>query len=153
VPQQASTDQDTHAQQDATQGLPADNSACCTALDTAVPPLHTLSALLACSLSAIYNKPALDVIELTDAFEHAFAAATSKPDAQSSLKEPKLFCKAMSSPDTDKWYKAAAAEMQAHLKSSTWELVKLPAGQKAIGSKWVFKVKRNANSSVECYKA
>jgi hypothetical protein len=32
------------------------------------------------------------------------------------------------------------------------ELVKLPPGCKAIGSQWVFKVKRNTNGSVECYK-
>jgi hypothetical protein len=37
--------------------------------------------------------------------------------------------------------------------TSTWELVKLPPGRKAIGSKWVFKVKRNADSSIERYKA
>jgi hypothetical protein len=43
--------------------------------------------------------------------------------------------------------------MQAHIKNGTWELVKLPPRRKAIGSKWVFKVKRNANSSIKCYKA
>jgi hypothetical protein len=31
--------------------------------------------------------------------------------------------------------------------------VKLPAGQKAIGSKWVFKIKRNVNGSIEHSKA
>jgi hypothetical protein len=43
--------------------------------------------------------------------------------------------------------------MEAHLKNSTWELVKLLLGRKGIGFKWVFKVKRNPNSTVECYKA
>jgi hypothetical protein len=43
--------------------------------------------------------------------------------------------------------------MQAHLDNGTWELVKLPAGRKAIGSKWVFKIKRNTDGSIECYKA
>jgi hypothetical protein len=44
-------------------------------------------------------------------------------------------------------------EMEAHLENSTWELVKLPHGRKAIESKWVFKVKRNPDGTVERYKA
>jgi hypothetical protein len=59
----------------------------------------------------------------------------------------------MSGPDADMWYKAAAIEMQAHLDNGTWELVTLPAGRKAIGSKWVFKIKRKADGSIKRYKA
>jgi hypothetical protein len=59
----------------------------------------------------------------------------------------------MQRPDANLWYKATVKEMQAHIENSTWELVKLLPGRKAIGSKWVFKVKRNANSSVKRYKA
>jgi hypothetical protein len=44
-------------------------------------------------------------------------------------------------------------EMEVHLENGTWELVKLPPGRKAIGSKWVFKVKRNPDGTVERYKA
>jgi hypothetical protein len=41
-------------------------------------------------------------------------------------------------------------KMEAHLeKNSTWELVKLPRGRKAIGSKWVFKVRCNPDGIVE----
>ena len=42
--------------------------------------------------------------------------------------------------------------MLAHLKNGTWELVPLPDGKKAIGSRWVFKIKRNADGSIERYK-
>jgi hypothetical protein len=59
----------------------------------------------------------------------------------------------MSGPDADKWYEAGMAEMQAHFENGTWQLVQLPAGRKAIGSKWVFKIKRNADGSVERFKA
>jgi hypothetical protein len=59
----------------------------------------------------------------------------------------------MQRPNADLWYQAAVKEMEAHIENGTWELVKLPPGCKAIGSRWVFKVKRNADGSVERYKA
>ena len=37
-------------------------------------------------------------------------------------------------------------------KNKTWELTRLPAGCKAIGCKWVYKVKCNAKGAIECYK-
>ena len=47
--------------------------------------------------------------------------------------------------------------MQEELKSisdnETWELMDLPEGRKAIGSKWVYKVKYNQDGSVARYKA
>jgi hypothetical protein len=121
------------------------------ALETSVSPLLSFDALIAQGLSSVYNNDA--VFQLTDAFEHAFHATALKVTSPSGATEPKSFCKAMAGPDADQWYQAAAAEMQAHLKNGTWELVKLPAGQNAIGSKWVFKVKHNADGSVERYKA
>ena len=50
------------------------------------------------------------------------------------------------------WHKAAVDEIQSLVDNGTFELVKLPPGHKAIGSRWVFKVKRNADGSVERYK-
>jgi hypothetical protein len=55
-------------------------------------------------------------------------------------------------PDANLWYQAAVKAMETHIKNGIWELVKLPPSRKAIGSQWVFKVKRNADGSVECYK-
>jgi hypothetical protein len=59
----------------------------------------------------------------------------------------------MQHPDADLWYQAAVKEMEVHIKNGTWELIKLPPGRKVIGSRWVFKVKCNADGSVERYKA
>jgi hypothetical protein len=115
---------------------PAPHFTCCTALNTSVSP--PLSLLIVQGLSSVYDNDA--VFELTDAFEHAFHTAALRVTSPSGATEAKLFCKAMAGPDTNQWYQAAAAEMQAHLENGTWELVKLPAGRKAIGSKWVFKV-------------
>jgi hypothetical protein len=37
--------------------------------------------------------------------------------------------------------------------NATWELVTLPKNKKAIGCKWVYKVKHNVDGSVSRYKA
>ena len=45
------------------------------------------------------------------------------------------------------------AEFNWHLENGTWEVVELSDGQKAIGSKWVYKKKYNADGTLERYKA
>eukprot|EP00253_Pinus_taeda_P011241 PITA_11241 len=44
-------------------------------------------------------------------------------------------------------------EIGAIEKSKTWELVDLPEGKKAIGVKWVYKPKRNAEGKIDRHKA
>ncbi|VVT44812.1 uncharacterized protein SAPINGB_P000542 [Magnusiomyces paraingens] len=51
------------------------------------------------------------------------------------------------------WLEACVIEMSSLKRNGTWELVDLPPGRKAINSKWVFKVKRKADGSIERYKA
>jgi hypothetical protein len=85
--------------------------------------------------------------------EHAYQTALASAGAAGSPGDPKTFKEAMASPDADKWYEAMVTEMQAHVENGTWELVELPRGRKAIGSKWVFKIKRAADGSVDRYKA
>ena len=51
------------------------------------------------------------------------------------------------------WVKACEDEIASIEKNHTWLLVDLPVGAKPIGLKWVFKVKRNPDGSVNKYKA
>ncbi len=44
-------------------------------------------------------------------------------------------------------------EMESIQKNEVWDLVKLPEGRKAVGSKWVFKQKLDGDGVVERYKA
>ena len=44
-------------------------------------------------------------------------------------------------------------EITSLVANGTWQPVRLPEGRKAIGCRWVFKVKKNADGSVERYKA
>ena len=48
---------------------------------------------------------------------------------------------------------AMEQEYQALLKNDTWRLVPPKSGVNIIDSKWVFKVKRHADGSIEWYKA
>ena len=44
-------------------------------------------------------------------------------------------------------------EYEALMKNHTWDLVPLPPNKKAIGCKWVFRVKENAYGSINKFKA
>ena len=69
------------------------------------------------------------------------------------LTEPTTVKDALSSPDKAKWMSAMEKEIESLRKTDVWELVDLPNGRKAVGSKWVFKIKTDAEGSVERLKA
>ncbi|KAG8484431.1 hypothetical protein CXB51_022868 [Gossypium anomalum] len=50
------------------------------------------------------------------------------------------------------WSAAAHAEYAALLANHTWDIVPLPTGRRAVGCKWIFKLKRNAGGSIARYK-
>jgi hypothetical protein len=66
------------------------------------------------------------------------------------MEEPTSFREAVDDPN---WVLAMESEMQSICKNGTWELATLPPGQKAIGLKWIFKLKKNANGEVVKHKA
>ena len=67
--------------------------------------------------------------------------------------EPKTFQEALTRPDADLWTQAALEELEAHQRNGTWSRTQLPKGASAIGCRWVLKVKRNTDGSIERYKA
>lgn len=67
--------------------------------------------------------------------------------------EPSTFQEATSSSDAHLWIAAMQEEIEALHKNKTWDLVPLPHGRKAIGNKWVYKIKRNSDDQVERYRA
>uniref|UniRef100_A0AAV1VF38 Reverse transcriptase Ty1/copia-type domain-containing protein n=1 Tax=Peronospora matthiolae TaxID=2874970 RepID=A0AAV1VF38_9STRA len=66
---------------------------------------------------------------------------------------PTTFKSAMESSDAVKWKEACDSEMESLRKTKTWDLVPLPKGRKAIGNRWVFRVKENQAGEVERFKA
>ena len=70
-----------------------------------------------------------------------------------SIPEPTSYKQSQLSSDRDSWHKACEEEMEAHWLNGTWEVVKLPPGKHAIGSRWFLKVKFNADGSLDRYMA
>jgi len=60
---------------------------------------------------------------------------------------------ALASPDNVKWQNAMEREVELLHANKVWDLVEIPEERKAVGSKWVFKLKTGADGSVERYKA
>ena len=73
--------------------------------------------------------------------------------ASNQLIEPTTVEEALASTDKDKWLDAVEKEMESLHGNDVWDLVELPKNRKAVGSKWVFKLKVGADGSVEQHKA
>ena len=67
--------------------------------------------------------------------------------------DPRTVKEALASPDAEKWKQAMNLEMEAMQSNNVWSLVKQPADQKVVGSKWIFKRKLDSDGSVCSYKA
>ncbi|CAL1397617.1 unnamed protein product [Linum trigynum] len=64
--------------------------------------------------------------------------------------EPTLLHQALADP---RWHAAMTAEFRALLSNNTWTLVPRPADTNIVGSRWVFRIKRNPDGSVDRFKA
>ena len=69
------------------------------------------------------------------------------------LNEPTSMTEALASPERAKWMDAMDKEMNSLHMNDVWDLVKLPKDRKAVGSKWVFKLKVGSDGQVERHKA
>ena len=67
--------------------------------------------------------------------------------------EPRNINEALNCPNKEKWIYAMKEEMESMKSNQVWELVDLPKGRRAIGNKWVLKIKRKADGSIERHKA
>lgn len=66
------------------------------------------------------------------------------------IEEPNTYSEAIKEPS---WEQAMKVEMDSIERNNTWNLVELPTGHKAVGLKWVYKLKRDTNGEVTKYKA
>ena len=89
-----------------------------------------------------------------DATPQAFWQASANiVEGSADLSEPTTFKDAVGGQDQVHWRKAICAELDSMKLRGVFRATKLPAGQHTIGTKWVFKIKRKADGSIEKYKA
>lgn len=71
------------------------------------------------------------------------------------MTEPKSYREAMRRPPEEaaQWQKAAADELESLIEHGVYELVPRPEGRTPIGNRWVFRIKKNADGTVERLKA
>ena len=70
-----------------------------------------------------------------------------------SIGEPRTHKQAVRGPHRVQWEQAMQDELDSIKANDTYTLVPLPAGRQAIGCKWVYKIKRHADGSIDRYKA
>jgi hypothetical protein len=67
--------------------------------------------------------------------------------------EPTFHRQVISRPNADLWQSAVEAELDAHWHNHTWDILYRPTNTIIVDSKWVFKIKRISDRSVDKFKA
>ena len=70
-------------------------------------------------------------------------------DLTADINEPRNISEAWSCEYSEQWKDATNSEYSSLIENGTWELVPLPEGKNAVGSRWVFKVKRDGDGCVQ----
>ena len=81
--------------------------------------------------------------------ERAMAAAISYHEGM----EPQTLQEMYKRPDRLQWEEAMKVEIEKLKKWKTWKVVPKPEGVNIVGSKWVFKLKKDANGNVTSHRA
>lgn len=106
---------------------------------TGLPPqFHSTS-----NHASAFFPDALHYDSFSPAYTHFLGNVTKIP-------EPHSYAQVATHPE---WYTVMATEIAALEANDTWYIVLLPAHQKQVGCKWIFKVKYQANGDMERYKA
>src|SRR6266853_5580894 len=105
------------------------------------------------------QRASVGVVEIEEkgtmkARRHAYYEALLAAESTNLHNEPIDVNDAKQRPDWSKWKAAMQEELDSLERNGTYEQVsELPAGRKAIGCKWVFKLKLNPDNSIARYKA
>jgi Reverse transcriptase (RNA-dependent DNA polymerase) len=85
---------------------------------------------------------------------------TRKPTAEhasvaqaDTTNDPRTYAEAMARPDAAEWEVACSDEKRAFEHMGVYEIVPRPTDRKVVGSKWVFRIKRGPDGSIQKYKA
>ena len=91
---------------------------------------------------------------LPEAFVTALSLTALQDPVNNALRpDPQSYTEAMKSPDSRKWVEAIQAEYDSLMENGTWKVAVLPAGRKALTTKWVLKKKLGPAGEIVKYKA
>ena len=110
------------------------------------PPLPPSTSITQPEDNLVLTTSAQD--EFTDA-----ACADEGIKAPPSNDEPNTIQQAQRRADWPKWKEAIQKELDSHAENNTWTPVNAPNDANLIGSRWVFKIKRKGDGSIDKYKA
>jgi hypothetical protein len=104
--------------------------------------------------AALPAKPPVDrqifdeiIVEPPPALQVFSTSYSTLPDG-----DPPTLADALRRPDANEWVNAMKDELKSIQDNGTWFLCDLPPGRKSIGTKWVFKTKRDGNNKFERHK-
>ncbi|KAE8684033.1 hypothetical protein F3Y22_tig00111160pilonHSYRG00043 [Hibiscus syriacus] len=81
------------------------------------------------------------------------ATSAEKPKVYTSFLDDSVPTTVRAALQSSNWTAAIRAELNALHDNKTWSLVPLPKGRAIVGCKWLFKIKKNPDGSVQRYKA
>ncbi|KAI1005121.1 hypothetical protein K3495_g3097 [Podosphaera aphanis] len=99
------------------------------------------------------EKGRLALAEKTQKEVEYHAMALAARTASENNKEPQSIEEAFQQTDEVQWREAVNKELKSLAQNYTWDVIDRPSDRNIIGSKWGFKIKRNADGSIERYKA
>ena len=67
--------------------------------------------------------------------------------------EPRTIQEVYGRPDRSQWEEAMKEELEKLIRRSTWKIVPKPEGANIVGSKWVFRLKKDANGNITSHRA
>ena len=108
---------------------------------------NTKAMTLAPGIQKPSNDWTAELIKYED--EYVFLAEVSNSEAL----EPRNIKEAKARPDWNLWEEAMEEELRTLKEARTWEVVDMPKDANVIGSKWVFRAKKDAARNVVRYKA
>jgi Reverse transcriptase (RNA-dependent DNA polymerase) len=112
---------------------------------SAAPQLPPLTPLLSPSVHPMITRS-----RARNTQQHETLLTTKHPLPSTLLIEPTSFAAANKLPE---WCEAMSLELNALTKNGTWILVPSNPNQNVIGCKWIYKIKRHVDGSIERYKA
>ena len=115
----------------------------------ASPPTHTNESLA----ETLIQHPELQIPRSPSPDPISFLYACLSQAQQIEPYEPKTYKEAMADPHQAAWQLGMNDEFDSLVKNDTWELTSLPSGRKALGGRWVFKLKRGPKEEIVRHKA